>query len=83
MRIKPSHWAEIAMWCSDVKNDKLGVWDKSNTESSSSELLYQKPSDFVQPDYYIQSKLFNSLLFDVIKISYTCSFPFDNFSVNY
>ena len=71
MRIKPSHWAEIPMWCGDFKNDKWGVWHKSNTESPSSKLLYQKPSDFVQPDNNIQSKLFNSLVFDVIKIPYT------------
>ena len=83
MRIKPSHWAEITMWCSDGKNDKWGVWDKSNRESPSSKLPYQKPSDFVQPDNYIQSKLFNSLVFDVIKIPFTWSFPFDNFSVHY
>lgn len=72
MRIKPLHWAEIPMWCSDVKNDKWGwgVWDKSNTESPSSKLVYQKPSEIVQPDNNVQSILFNSLVFDVIKIPY-------------
>lgn len=70
MRIKPSHWAEIAMWCGDVKNDKWGVWHNSITESSSAKLPYQKPSEIVQPDNNVQSILFNSLVFDVIKIPY-------------
>ena len=45
------------MWYSDVKNDKWGwgVWDKSNTESPSSKLVYQKPSEIVQPDNNVQS----------------------------